>query len=755
MTKLFTALLTLVSLIVFTLNSTSVLAEGLTMDRLFASPSLNGAVAKGVKISPDGLRVTYLQGKVDDYNQQDLWEYNIADGEKRLLVDSALLLVGEEVLDEVELARRERKRISASGIVEYEFSPDGEALLFPLGGDIYYLPIGGEVQRLTSTEATETNAKVSPLGGYVSYIREQNLYIINLDTGVERAITTLGGDAISYGMADFAAQEEMYRFSGYWWSKDDKNIAYTRVDESNVNLMQRFEIDADGVTIIPQRYPFAGTPNPVVELFTIELASNAVTEVELGADKDFYLARVNYSLDGTLAVQKQSRDQKRLDLIFVDPDTKAQTIVVTDTSDTWLNLHSNLTFIEGGAKFIWTSERSGFNHAYLYAKDGTLVRELTEGNWILSPTGRAGGAIRAVDEAAGYLYVTGWRDTPTEKHLYKVPLSGGESVSLTEVGGWHDTWVANDGSFFVDNGQNSTRPPYTAIRDGEGRLLTYIVENALDENHAYYPYLADNSNRSFGRLEADDGTMLDYQIYLPTDFDASKKYPTLVFLYGGPGSQRVKKVWQVDDRQVFARNGYVVFTIDNRGAENRGTAFENVLYHNMGDVEVRDQVLGANYLKSLPFVDGDNMGVYGWSYGGYMTLMMMFKEPDVFKAGVSASPVTDWRLYDTHYTERYLGDPNDGDVYEKTSPITYVDGLTGKLLLTHGMADDNVFFDNTVQLLSALQSARKQFDLMTYPGKRHHFAGADSNAHIWQLQLEFFDRNLKGNESDTHDRGWF
>ncbi|MCP3674155.1 MAG: S9 family peptidase, partial [Gammaproteobacteria bacterium] len=420
MIKIFSQFLTIIFLAVLSLHPSNISAEKLTIDRLVASPSLKGPIAQGVKLSPDGSRVTFLQGKVDNYEQQDLWEYNIAEGKKRLLVDSDSLLDGEEELDEVELARRERQRIYASGIVEYDFSPDGKALLFPLGGDLYYLPIGGEVRRLTQTTATETNAKISPMGNYVSYIREQNLYVINIKTGTERPITIKGGDAISFGMADFAAQEEMYRFSGYWWSKDDSTIAFTRVDESAVHLMQRYEITGSGVTTIPQRYPFAGTANPIVELFAINLKSSKVREIDLGIDKDFYLARVNYSPDGTLAIQKQSRDQKRLDLIFVDPQSFKQTTVLTEKSDIWINLHSDLTFIDGGKRFIWTSERSGFNHAYLYEKNGVLVRSITSGKGILSSTSRSGGAIRGIDEKAGYLYFTGWMEVPTEKHLYKV-----------------------------------------------------------------------------------------------------------------------------------------------------------------------------------------------------------------------------------------------------------------------------------------------------------------------------------------------
>ena len=725
-------------------------AEDLTIDRLVASPALSGPVAKGVKISPDGRRITFLQGKAGNQDQQDLWEYHIADAEKRLLVDSQELLEGKEQLDEVELARRERARIFAAGIIEYDWSPDGTALLFPLGGDLYYLQLGSKPRRLTATAATETDAKISPMGRYVSFIRQQNLYILDLESGQERAITTSGAGAISYGMAEFVAQEEMDRRTGYWWAKDDSRIAFTRVDESAVQLVNRYEIGPQGVTTVPQRYPFAGTANASVQLFVTDLASGAIREVGLSDNPDMYLARVAYSPDGTLAVQLQPRNQQSLELIFFDPKTFERRIVLREQQARWINLHNDLIFIDGGARFIWTSERSGFNHIYLYRKDGTLIRQLTDGNWVVSQDARSGGGVQAVDETAGLVWFAGWRETPTEKHLYRVPIDGGEIEQMTESGGWHDTVVANDGSFFVDNGEGPLRPPYTAIRSASGQLLTYITENALDEHHPYYPYLTGHRPYEFGTLEADDGSELHYQIALPAGFEPGRKYPAIVYLYGGPGvGQSVRKVWPVDGRlmglnQVFARSGYVVFTIDNRGTPNRGKAFEDVLYRNMGDVEVRDQLRGLEWLKAQAFIDADRVGMHGWSYGGYLTLMILLKAPGALQGGISGAPVTNWRLYDTHYTERYMGDPNDGEgKYGLSSPMTYAKNLSDHLLIVHGMADDNVFFDHTVQMIDALQEASRPFEMMTYPGKRHRIVGEAENVHLWNLYRDFFDRILK------------
>jgi len=727
-------------------------AEELTIERLVASPALSGPVARGVKISPDGKRVTFLQGRPEQQERLDLWEYDIATGGKRVLVDSTALSGGEGQLDEVELARRERARIYSTGIVEYEWSADGRALLFPLDGDIYYLELGGEPRRLTQTDATETDVRISPGGGYVSFIREQNLYVIDLASGEERAITTEGAGALSFGMAEFVAQEEMYRDTGYWWAPDDSRIAYTRVDESGVELKDRYEIDAGGVTTVQQRYPFAGTPNAVVDLFVIDLATGVPTEVPLGDDKDIYLARVDFSPDGTLAVQTQSRDQQVLNLVFFDPTGLEATPVLEERQDDWVNLHSDLNFLDGGAEFIWSSERSGFNHIYLYRKDGTLLRQLTSGEWPVAPETRSGSGVRAVDETGGYVWFLGSKDTPLERHLYRVPLAGGEVEQMTAAGGWYDATVAADGSFYVENGQGPLRPSYTAIRSADGELLTFITENPLDATHPYYPYLDGHAEYAFGTLEAEDGTPLHYRMALPANFDPARDYPAVVYLYGGPGVQEVTRGWPIDGRlqgfnQVLARRGYVVFTLDNRGTPNRGKGFEGAIYRHLGEAELRDQLRGLEWLKAQPFVDADHVGVHGWSYGGFMTLMLMLRAPGAFQAGIAGAPVTNWRLYDTHYTERYMGDPNDGEGrYEASSPMTYAANLSGSLLIVHGMADDNVFFDNTVQMIDALQKAAIPFEMMTYPGKRHRIVGEAENTQLWNMYLEFFQRNLKAGE---------
>ena len=715
-------------------------AERLTVDRLVASPSLDGDKVAKLALAPDGSRVTFLKGKEEDFRRQDLWEYHLADRALRRLVDADTLTT-DGALSEVEKARRERQRITATGIVEYSWQPGGAGLLFPLGGDLYYLPLDGDLRRLTDTDAFETDARFSPQGSYVSFIRDQNLFVIELATGVERQLTNDGGGVILNGMAEFVAQEEMRRTTGYWWSPDETRIAFTRVDESPVQLVDRYEVAADGsVTTVAQRYPFAGTDNVRIELGVVAVADAGVRWIDLGLDGDIYLARVDWLPDSLkLAFQRQSRDQKRLELIFADVTTGARRVVLTEDSDTWINLNDALHFLENSNQFLWASERSGFKHLYLYRRDGTLVSALTEGPWAI-------GALKGVDEAGGWVYFEGFADTPLEKHLYRVPLTGSTPappLRLTEQGGWHDTVVAGDGSLFIDTFSAEDTPPRVALRRADGRRIAWIVENPLDRRHPYHPYLDHHAPREYGAINTQDGVTLLYQLMRPANFDPQRKYPAVVSVYGGPLAQRVRKGWSVDFNQLLAQSGYVVFTLDNRGAANRGKAFEDVLYRAMGATEVEDQLLGVGFLKGLPFVDPERVGLYGWSYGGYMTLMCMAKAPGAYAAGVSIAPVTDWRLYDTHYTERYLGDPAAGPAYDDSSVFSYVDGLTDPLLVIHGMADDNVFFDHTVRLAAELQERRQRFEMMTYPGKKHGIRGADTRAHLWGQVLEFFDRHLK------------
>jgi dipeptidyl-peptidase-4 len=721
----------------------------LEIARLYAAPDLDGPSPRGVKISPDSSRVTFLRGKETDPLQMDLWEYNLADRELRLLVDSTALVAGDEALSEEELARRERLRIVGQrGIVGYQFAPGGNRLLFPLSGDLFLYDLESrKTRRLTDTEAGETDPKFSSTGRYVSFIRDQDLYAIDLDSFEELRLTRDGGGLIRNGMAEFIAQEEMDRYTGYWWAPDDSAVAFIRVDETPVQVAERFEIHAEDFKIYEQRYPATGTPNVVVKLGVVAPDGTDLRWMDVGKESDIYLPRVDWFPGSRfLAVQRQSRDQQTLELLKIHTRSGESRVLLTETSDTWINLHNELAFLESKPRFIWSSERSGHAHLYLYDNDGQLLRQLTSGEWDVVDGARARSALLHVDEDADTVFVTGTLDSPMERNIYEVSLSGaGEPRRVSRDAGWHVADFADNGKFYVDSFNNAGTPPQLSLHRADGSRIDFIEENRLDESHPYHPYLATRPTTEFGTLLAEDGQTLYYRILKPAGFDAGKRYPVIVYVYGGPMGQDVTNTWAADFNEILARDGFIVFTVDNRGTGFRGTAFDAPIHHRMGDVEVRDQAVGVDYLKTLDFVDAEKIGVWGWSYGGYMTLMSLFTRPDVFAAGVSGAPVTDWTLYDTHYTERYLGTPQGNpDGYRASGVFPYAKDLAAPLLLIHGMADDNVLFTNSTKLMKTLQEDGRPFDVMTYPGSKHGLTRVPATGqHVFAHILRFFRQHLR------------
>jgi len=727
-------------------------AAELTIDRLFDAPALAGPTIVGLKISPDGARVTYLQGKPEDKDRLDLWEYNIREGRARILVDSKVLAPAKEKLSDEELGRRERQRTAAlSGILEYSFAPSGRALLFPLGGNLYYCdltkPAKDAVVEINHSNSSASDATISPAGGYVAFVRDQNLHIYDLAKNGGKALTSDGGGPIKNGMAEFVAQEEMDRSTGYWWAPDDRHIAFARVDETPVNVTQRFEIAADNVATFAQRYPTTGGPNVLLRLGVTDVQSGAVTWIDLGNDTDIYLARVNWLPDGkTLAIQRESRDQRRLDLLFADIETGQSRIVLTETSKTWIELHNELSFLSRSHEFIWASSRDGYLHLYLYDYDAHLLRQLTAGAWNVDDFRTR--AIKGIDEKNRLVYFTATEKSPTERQFYSASLDTQDPKKIDRISredGLHSITMSSDAGFYVDNFTSSTQPPQVSLHAADGKLLAQLLENHLNAQHPDAPYLADNSVAEIGTLTAADGQTLYYRLFKPLHFDPTQRYPAIVDVYGGPGIQRVLDNWTGSSfTQILTRAGYVVFQLDNRGTAFRGTAFQAPIRDKLGEVEVADQVQGARWLGSQGFVDPARIGVWGWSYGGYMTLMLMFKAPDVFRAGVAGAPVTDWGLYDTHYTERYLDRPQNNAVgYAASSALHYAKELEGKLLVMHGMADDNVLFLHSTKLFRRLQDLGKPFDVMVYPGAKHGLTRQHDGRHAYATIKRFFDANLR------------
>ena len=722
-------------------------AQKLTIERIMSSPALEGATPRSIQLSPDGKRVTFIKGKQDNYERFDLWEYNIAANTTQMLFDSDDLHKGNEALSDEEKARRERMRVYGSGIMSYSWSNDGTALLFPLAGDVFYFKLGSKnAQKLVDTPAFETDVKFSPKGNYISYIREQNLYVMNVTTGQETAITKQGGGDIKMGMAEFVAQEEMSRMTGYWWSPNESHIAFTKVDNSDVLTITRSEIYAESIKTIEQKYPKAGTNNAVVELAVKALNASQPTWIDLNGEaqdnKDVYLARVNWMNDNTLTFQVQSRNQKRLDLMAYSLNTAKVNTLLTETSDTWLNLHDDLRFLTD-QKFVWASERDGYKHLYLYSNTGKLLKQLTKGQWVID-------SIVGLSQDQSQVFIQARKDTVLESHIYALSLKSNKIQRISELGFFNDSTFSSDGGVYVNTRSNVNTPPQVSLHKASGERLTWLAENKVTQDHPLYPYMNNWIKPSFGTIKANDNTDLYYRLYKPDSthlMDKDSKHPAIVYLYSGPTAQVVANRWAGSRgllMQTWADKGYVVFSVDNRGANYRGKAFEAPLYRKMGSVEVEDQITGVEFLRSLDYVDAKNIGVHGHSYGGYITLMAMFKASDYFAAGVAGAPVTDWRLYDTHYTERYMGDPTQlDDAYTAASVFPFAKDLKGDLLIYHGMADDNVLFTHSTKLYKHLQDLAIGFHIMDYPGKKHSIRGKNTGIHLYHTITNFFDTHLQ------------
>jgi dipeptidyl-peptidase-4 len=726
----------------FLIAATPAFASDIPLERVFSSPALSGPTPRAAKLSPDGRFVTLLKNRPEDKDRYDLWAIDTATGAERMLVDSKKIGTGGAISEE-EKMRRERARIAGTkGITEYNWAPDSKSILVPIDGDLYVAPLDGNVRRLTATAATEIDPKVSETGRYLSFLRDQNLFVMDAASGQEHALTTDGGKTLSWGAAEFVAQEELSRDTGYWWSPDDKYIAVARVDESPVAIVKRAAIGASGTELIEQRYPAAGTKNAIVDLYVMTPDGSSRVKADLGADPDYYLARVDWSKDGrSLFVQRLSRDQKRLDMLRIDPATGRSALLFSETSPTWVNLTENLKVLKDGS-LIWSSERSGFSHLYRW-KAGKWT-QLTRGQWAVEK-------VVGVDEKAKRVYFTGTAETPIEQQLYRTSYGRpGAPTRVTEKG-WYNAAVMDKGATHaLVTRSNPSQPSQTYLADASGKRLAWVEENALNASHPYAPYLNSHVVPSFGSIAGPDGSKLYYRMLSPK-LEPGKRYPVYLYVYGGPHGQQVTDAWYgaLPLHEALVDKGWIVFTIDNRGTNRRGTKFESAVYRKMGDAEVEDQLAGVEWLRKQPFIDPKKIAVQGWSYGGYMTLKLLEKAPGVFAAGVSVAPVTKWELYDTAYTERYLGNPSvDPKPYQTSDALDDVVKIRDPLLLVHGMSDDNVVFQNSTELYARLQQGKRPFEMMVYPGATHAIAGEGPQTHVWTTIIRFLDEKVLGKPSN-------
>jgi len=619
---------------------------------------------------------------------------------------------------------------------QYQWAPDGAGILFEGPTALAWLDVKSQIGRtLVPGKAGIADPKISPDGRYVSFVRDHNLWLVGVADGHERAITQGGTEEIRKGELDWVYPEELDIKTAYWWSPDSSAIAYLEMDERKVSQYPLVDFLSPSGEAEMERYPVAGGANPIVRVFVASLGGDEPRAVDIGAETDIYVPRVNWLTDSKhLAIQRLNRAQTRLDLLIADTNTGETRSVLSENDPNWINLSDDLYFLKDGKRFLCSTERSGYRHLYLYDVGGKQLAQLTKGDWEVA-------GLDGVDEAKGLVYFTATEKSPLQRQLYRVALDGSGFARLTKEDGTHAAVFAPNASAFIDTFSSTAAPPRQDLYRADGSHIAAINENKASELTDYHL-----SPMEFVTVKTHDGVQLNASIIKPPDFQPQKKYPVLVYAYGGPHAQVVRNAWGGATflwHQLMAQKGYIIFSVDNRGSAGRGHAFETPLHFRLGAQELSDQRDGVQYLKSLPYVDANRIGIWGWSYGGHMTLHAMFEASDDFKAGFAGGPVTDWRYYDSIYTERYLGLPQKNEKgYQDSSPVKYAGQLKGKLLIAHGTGDDNVHFANTLSVINDLIEAGKYVEVLAFPGRGHGVSDPPARRVLMQRVTQFFLDNL-------------
>jgi len=678
------------------------------------------------KWAPDGLRFAFLQDK-------QLKLYTPA-------TKNSKVIVSVEDLDDAALKPPDggpmewtNRHAHTGGI---EWSADGKSLLYTDDGDLFLIHADkGKWEQLTKTPVAEVEPKLSPDGRRVAFRRGPDLYTLEIETRQETRLTSNGTATLINGGLDWVYPEEIGLGTAFWWAPDSRSLAYLQFDTAREPVFPHEDLLKFRAVFEPQRYPQAGENNADVRFGLVAASGGSTRWFDVGDTRDTYLiARAGWMPDGkSLYVVRTNRVQNRLEAFTVDTESGARTSLFQESDPDWINVKGDLQFLKDGRRFLWASERDGFRHIYLYSNNGKSVQQITKGAWEVN-------AIEAVDERAARIFYTSSEPSHLELQLYAIGLDGASQQRITGEPGTHAISMGPGGAFYLDTYSSLTTPPVTTLHSGEGRRLA-VYRDADRKEIDEYDFLP----AEIVQFHADEGTPLYGRLIKPAGFQPGKKYPVVVLVYGGPDiALPVRNSWLgVGIEQLLAQHGYVVWQAENRGGSGRGHAFEIPIYHKLGVTELADQVAGVKYLVSLGFADPQRIGIRGWSYGGFMTVNAMLNAPDVFRAGFAGAPVTNWLNYDTIYTERYMGLPSQNpDGYAATALAPRAANLKGKLLLVHNFEDDNVLFQNTLQLANALQQADKQFELMVYPQKTHSVTGAVTSQ-LNQLMLEFFDRALK------------
>jgi len=663
----------------------------------------------------------------------DLMQVNARSGEETLLVSGAALIpTGAD---------------ESIRILGYQFSKDGSKLLiFTNSQRVWRQRTKGEYyvwdfERETLTPVSTAGgwqmfAKFSPDGESVAFVRDNDLFVSDIQAGEERQLTFDGGENIINGTSDWVYEEELGLRDAFRWSQDGRRIAFWRLDQTVIKPFYLIDDTELYPELLPVRYPKAGEQNSEVRIGVVEIESGETAWMDIGQDTDIYIADVGFAgSSDEIWMTRLNRHQNRLDLMLADAGSGESRVIMTDEDAAWVDARDP-RWVEDGEQFLYRSERDGFAQLYLYRRDGRLIRKVTEGEWDVS-------SVYGVDEEQGIVYFAGSVDGPLVRPLYRIGLDGRGLTRITPEGGTHGINMNPTHTMYVDSYSRAGHPTAQTLHEIDGDQIRVLASNEeliakIEGMNLPAP--------EFVTVPGADGAELNAYIIKPTDFDPGREYPLLMFVYGGPGSQTVRDSWGGGNYlwyQMLAQAGYLVASVDNRGTGSRGRDFKKQTYMKLGQYESDDQIAAARHFASLPYIDGDRIGIWGWSYGGYMSLMSIFRGQGAFKAAISVAPVTDWRLYDTIYTERFMRTPQEnGAGYDMGAPLSHVGDFEGNLLVVHGTGDDNVHAQNTVQLIQKLELEGKQFDMRLYPNKTHSIAGGTTRVNLFEYFTAWLMENL-------------
>jgi dipeptidyl-peptidase 4 len=727
-------------------SATSDSQKTLTIESIFAEGGITGRAPETLQWSPDNSKVSYVQ-RDDSGEHGELWYVDPATGERHLLVSESKLASlsppASSIKDE-----REKERVTRYHVAAYLWSPDSKNLLFDSQGQLwlYSLDSGVAIQFTTNPEPN-LDPKFSPDGRNLAYVRKHNLYVRPIKGEDEKQLTRSDKDEkdkddnLLNGEVDWVYAEELGVRSNYFWSPDGKDIAFLQMDESQVPTYPITDWLPTHPKADAQKYPKAGDHNPSVRLGVVSASGGKTKWISLTDNPDVYIPRFGWVRDGMIWAEVLNRTQDTLDVYFVDTRSGKSHKALSETApDAWVNVNDDVKFLKASARFTWSSWRDGNTHLYLYSydsqnplgPDAKLERQLTQGNFQVL-------GLQAIDESAGTVYFICNKDDPRQQQLYSVKLDGSDFKRVSASDGAHSAAFSDDAKHYVDTFSASMTPPAMAVCSSGGACQKFWESRSVDE-------FGLTAARQI-EFKADDGTTLYGKILLPPDGANLGKIPLVVNVYGGPAAQLVLNEWGGTTslfHQILAKQGYAIFSVDNRGTPARNRKFQTAIRHQFGALELKDQLTALDQLfAQYPQLDRSRVAIWGWSNGGAMTLYSL-EHSDLFKAGVAVAPVTDWHNYDSTYTERYMGLPRDNvSGYEESSMPKAADKLHGALLLAHGTSDDNVHFQNSIQMVEGLIKAGKQFRFMPYPNKTHGIAGPVDRNHLFHMIQDFFDRELK------------